>query len=121
MVDLLQGFTPYRLKNFLTSNLLPPLSPTKVDQVLIEFQTFLLDLSCSRVWAFRNKSLKEFQRHLGITKKSLKKKFRDRDRSVQLPALTRPSHNNLNIFYPPATNLIISNLINYGSRMQDVF
>src|ERR1044072_7742127 len=85
MVDLLQGFIPYRLKNFLISNLSPTLPSKALEQVLIGFQTNLLNLSRTTIWAFRNKTLKDLQLTLGITKKSLKKKFRDRDRSVPVP------------------------------------
>ena len=122
VVDLLRGFIPCRLETFLTSNLSPPLNVKRLDQVLVDAQSYFINQFRSKVWSLRNIKLKDSQASFGITKKMLKKKFRDRDKSVSLQIDNSTTNNfDINSFFPPEINDLVSDYISYGSRMYDVY
>src|SRR5688572_20832928 len=80
LVDFLRGFIPVRLKSFLASNLSPALDRNSLDSALIDIQTNLINCYRKWVWSHRNEKLKELQNVRGISKRSLKRKYRNRDR-----------------------------------------
>ena len=61
--------------------------------------------------------MKNSQINLGIIKKSLRKKFHNQDRSI--PIITNHSviSFDINNFYLPVINQLVSDFINFGSHM----
>ena len=121
LIDFLQSFISYYLKNFLSSNLSSSLGIKHLDQVLISFQSTLINLFCSRVWNYRNKTLKDYQISIGLSKKSLKKKFCDKDKSVFLLINYNSSNLNINNFYFIKVNELVSDFVCFESHMCDIF
>ena len=121
LIDFLQGFIPLKLKNFLASNLLPPLNTKSLDKAILRFQSDFLNAFRSKVWRFRNESLKYSQSLHHVSKKSLKTRYRDRDRSLLLSTNRSSSNLDLNNSFPTEVYQIIDNYIDFGSRMLDVF
>ena len=111
----------FHLRNFLSNNCSPPLGSKHLDWELITFQSFLLNEFRTNVWNFRNNTLKDLQRSQGISKRSLKTKFCDRDRSVLIPTHRSLQCTPSSDYFPDNVDNIISDSIDFGSRLFDVY
>ena len=89
-MDFIRGFIPYNLPIFLRQHLDARFTNKEVNDLVVTTQSYTSSCFKTWVWNFRNDALKLYQTSLGNTKRSLKVKFRDRNRSLDIPSRAPP-------------------------------
>jgi hypothetical protein len=117
---LLRGFVPFRLINFLKGNLIHSPAEKELSSICIDFTLFLVNQFRTRLWKNRNDQLKLRQAAQGITKKMLKRKFKDRDKSIALSVSSSTRSIDSNSLYPSSVVSSLRNLFSFGSPIVDV-
>ena len=105
-IDFIRGFIPYNLPIFLRRHLLSNFTTKEIENLILSTRSYALSSFKKWVWNFRNEALKLHQRSLGITKRSLKLKFRNRYRSADATNQATRSYtrdNNTDILINEAT------------------
>ena len=83
-LDLIRGIIPLEIKTFLQSNLLHTVKQMELNQLCLNISAYFISWIRKEIWVKRCDRLKEVQLTRGLTKKAMKKKFKNRDPRSQL-------------------------------------
>jgi len=120
-MDFIRGFVPYNLKFFFKQHLPSTFQSESITELILSSQSVATNNFKKWVWTFRNDALKIHQRSQGLNKRVLKRKFRNRDRSLDIP--TQRHHTNHSTPIEElnrAINRIVNDRIDFGLNVSDV-